>query len=120
MSPQLAQTVPEIWLLQQKASLQAHTCVAHVVQRSSTVCLADIRFCDALAKCHKTVGYCKHSPANTEELHQQQKELGQLTEHMIQDISTRWNLSFTMISHLLKNQEAVNPEPTEVQTSHVD
>ena len=81
--------------------------LAHLVQRSITVCLVDSRFCDTLAKCCKIVGHFKHSSANTEELHQQQKELGQQTEHLIQDISTRWNSTLAMIFHLLKNQEAI-------------
>ncbi|XP_076864022.1 E3 SUMO-protein ligase ZBED1-like [Brachyhypopomus gauderio] len=82
-------------------------CIAHMLQRSITVCLADKGFCDALAKCRKIVGHFKHSPANTEELHQQQKLAGQQTEHLIQDVSTRWNSTLAMISRLLKNQEAI-------------
>lgn len=82
-------------------------CVAHMLQRSITVFLADSGFCDTLAKCRKIVGHFKHSPANTEELHQQQNQLGQLTESLIQDVPTRWNSSLAMISRLLKNQEAI-------------
>ena len=43
----------------------------------------------------------------TKELHQQQKELGQQTEHLIQDVSTRWNSTPAIFSRLLKNQEAI-------------
>ncbi|XP_071376199.1 E3 SUMO-protein ligase ZBED1-like [Centroberyx affinis] len=82
-------------------------CIAHMLQRTITVCLGDSGFGDALAKCRKIVGHFKHSPANTEELHQQQTELGQQREQLIQDVSTRWNSSLAMISRLLKKQEAV-------------
>ncbi|XP_051236252.1 E3 SUMO-protein ligase ZBED1-like [Dicentrarchus labrax] len=82
-------------------------CVAHMLQTSITVCLADSGFSDTLTKCRKIVGHFKHSPANTEELHQQQNQLGQLTESLIQDVPTRWNSSLAMISRLLKNQEAI-------------
>ncbi|XP_070761682.1 E3 SUMO-protein ligase ZBED1-like [Enoplosus armatus] len=82
-------------------------CVAHIVQRTITVSLADSGFSDALAKCRKIVGHFKHSPANTDELHQEQTRLGQEKESLIQDVSTRWNSTLDMISRLLKNQEAV-------------
>lgn len=82
-------------------------CVAHILQRTFTVSLADSGFSDALAKCHKIVGHFKHSPANTAELHQEQTRLGQEKEQLIQDVSTRWYSTLDMISRLLKNQEAV-------------
>ncbi len=82
-------------------------CVAHILQRTITVCLGDSGFNDTLAKCRKIVGHFKHSPANTEELHQEQTALGQKREPLTQDVSTRWNLTLYMISRLLKNQEAV-------------
>ncbi|KAL7888688.1 hypothetical protein AOLI_G00036620 [Acnodon oligacanthus] len=55
----------------------------------------------------KIVGHFKHSSANQEELHQQQKQVGQQTEHLIQDDSIRWNSTLAMVSRLLKNQEAI-------------
>ncbi|KAL1262297.1 hypothetical protein QQF64_007562 [Cirrhinus molitorella] len=82
-------------------------CAAHVLQRTITVCLSDSGFADTLTKCRKIVGHFKHSPANTEELHQQQTALGQQREQMIQDVSTRWNSSLEMITRLLRNEEAV-------------
>lgn len=64
-------------------------CVAHMLQRTITVCLEDSSFQNALTKCRKIVGHFKHSPASTEELHQQQTALGQAREPLIQDVSTR-------------------------------
>ncbi|GAA6087517.1 zinc finger BED domain-containing protein 1-like [Tachysurus ichikawai] len=40
--------------------------------------------------CRKIVGHFKHSPTNTEELHQQQTAIGQQREQLIQDVSTRY------------------------------
>ncbi|XP_038129201.1 E3 SUMO-protein ligase ZBED1-like [Cyprinodon tularosa] len=90
-----------------KLPYQHMPCVAHMLHRSISVCLTDSGFCDTLAKCRKIVGHFKHSPANTEELHQQQTQLGQVNQSLIQDVSTRWNSSLAMISRLLENQEAI-------------
>ncbi|XP_041830824.1 E3 SUMO-protein ligase ZBED1-like isoform X2 [Melanotaenia boesemani] len=83
-------------------------CAAHMLQRTITICLEDSSFDTALAKCRKIVGHFKHSPASTEELHQQQAALGQAREPLIQDVSTRWNSTLLMVSRYLRNQEAVN------------
>ncbi|KAL2086195.1 hypothetical protein ACEWY4_017254 [Coilia grayii] len=83
-------------------------CVAHMLQRTITVCLEDSSFDTALAKCRKIVGHFKHSPASTEELHQQQTALGQAREPLVQDVTTIWNSTLSMISRYLRNQEAVN------------
>ncbi|KAL6483231.1 hypothetical protein MHYP_G00081030 [Metynnis hypsauchen] len=82
-------------------------CVAHMLQRTLNVCLLDSEFSDILARCRKIVGHFKHSPANTEDLHQQQTALEQDKEPLIQDVRTRWNSTLYMIKRLLKNQEAV-------------
>lgn len=88
-------------------TFQHMPCVAHVLQRTITVCLADSGFTATLARCRKIVGHFKHSPSNTEELHKEQTQLGQDNEPLIQDVSTRWNSTLLMVSHLLKNQDAV-------------
>ena len=64
-------------------------CVAHVVQRTITVCLENSGFDATLTKCRKIVGHFKHSPPNTDELHLQQAELGLKEEPLIQDVNTR-------------------------------
>ena len=83
-------------------------CAAHMLQRTITVCLQDSSFDTALAKCRKIVGHFKHSPASTEELHQQQTALGQAREPLVQDVSTRgggvcvWFSATTVYNMLLK------------------
>lgn len=78
-----------------------------MLQRTLNVCLGDSNFSDLLPKCRKIDGHFKHSPANLEELHQQQTALWQHKEPLIQDVCTRWNSTLYMIKHLLKNHEAV-------------
>ncbi len=72
-------------------------CVAHMVQRSVTVSLADSGFVNALAKARKVVGHFKHSPANAAELQAQQVSLGKKQEPLIQDVQhvgiRRWKWS---------------------------
>lgn len=87
---------------------QHMSCVAHILQRTITVSLADSGLTDVLAKCRKMVGHFKNSPANTAELHREQTILGKEEEPLIQDVSTRWKSTLDMLSRLLKNQEAVN------------
>ncbi|XP_038141170.1 E3 SUMO-protein ligase ZBED1-like [Cyprinodon tularosa] len=88
-------------------TFQHMPCIAHMVQRTITVCLSDSGFTATLARCRKIVGHFKHSPSNTEELHNEQTQLGQDNEPLIQDVPTRWNSTLLMVSRLLKNQDAV-------------
>ncbi|XP_065099150.1 E3 SUMO-protein ligase ZBED1-like [Paramisgurnus dabryanus] len=83
------------------------SCVAHMVQRSVTVSLADSGFVNALAKARKVVGHFKHSPANATELQAQQVSLGKKQEPLIQDVPTRWNSTLEMVKRLSRNKEAV-------------
>ncbi|XP_068197082.1 E3 SUMO-protein ligase ZBED1-like [Antennarius striatus] len=83
-------------------------CAAHMLQRTITVCLEDGSFDTALAKCRKIVGHFKHSPTSMEVLHLQQTLLGQAREPLVQDVSTRWISTHSMISQYLRNHEAVN------------
>lgn len=56
-------------------------CVAHVLQRTITVCLEDSGFTATLAKCRKIVAHFKHSPANTEDLHRSKQSLDSKQSH---------------------------------------
>lgn len=81
-------------------------CVAHMVQRSVTVSLADSGFVNA----RKVVCHFKHSPANAAELQAQQVSLGKKQEPLIQDVPTRWNSTLEMVKRLRSNKEAVKEE----------
>ncbi|XP_061589594.1 E3 SUMO-protein ligase ZBED1-like [Cololabis saira] len=82
-------------------------CIAHSLQRSITMAIRDSGLENVLAKCRKLVGHFKHSPANSAELRRQQEESGQQQEPLIQDVSTRWNSTVSMITRLLRNKDAV-------------
>uniref|UniRef100_A0AAQ5X7Z0 HAT C-terminal dimerisation domain-containing protein n=2 Tax=Amphiprion ocellaris TaxID=80972 RepID=A0AAQ5X7Z0_AMPOC len=82
-------------------------CNAHILQRSITICLDSSGVAGVLAKCLKTVGHFKQSPASTTELNQQQVALGKKSEQLMQDVPTRWNSTLAMVSRLLRNREAV-------------
>ena len=73
-------------------------CIAHSIQRSITTSIRDSGLETVLAKCRKLVGHFKHSPANAEELRRKQVEKGQKEEPLIQDVSTRWNSTLSMIT----------------------
>lgn len=82
-------------------------CVAHMVQISVTVSLADSGFVNALAKARKVVGHFKHSPANAAELQAQQVSLGKKQEPLMKDVPTRWNSTLEMVKRVSRNKEAV-------------
>ncbi|XP_075779778.1 E3 SUMO-protein ligase ZBED1-like [Pelodiscus sinensis] len=83
------------------------TCIAHSLQRSITVALSDSGFENILEKCRKIVGHFKHSPTNSAELGVQQAANGQTQEPLVQDISTRWNSTLSMVQHLICNKAAI-------------
>lgn len=82
-------------------------CIAHIIQRSITVSLADSGFDTALSKCRKIVGHFKHSPANLAELNAVQKSRKEIEEPLTQDVTTRWNSMLEMVQHLSRNQAAI-------------
>ena len=82
-------------------------CIAHSLQRSITMSNRDSGLENVLAKCRKLVGHFKHSPANAAELRRQQRGSGRQQQPLIQDVSTRWNSTLSMITRLLKNKDAV-------------
>ncbi|XP_051797253.1 E3 SUMO-protein ligase ZBED1-like [Acanthochromis polyacanthus] len=82
-------------------------CIAHIIQRSITVSLADSGFDAALAKCRKIVGHFKQSPANLVELNAVQKSRKETEEPLTHDVSTRWNSTLEMVQRLSRNQAAI-------------
>ncbi|XP_071375757.1 E3 SUMO-protein ligase ZBED1-like [Centroberyx affinis] len=61
----------------------------------------------AMQKCHKLVEHFKHSPANAAELLSNCSENGQQLDPLIQDVSTRWNSTLSMITRLQRNKDAL-------------
>lgn len=61
-----------------------------------------------IAAGRKIVIHFHHSTAPQEQLHKIQKELN-LPEHkLVQDISTRWNFTFYMLSRLLEQKRYIS------------
>ena len=77
-------------------------CIAHVIQRSISVSLADSGFVAALGKCRKIVGHFKHSPANLTELNAEQAKLGQQQEPLIQDVPTSGGIMDVWVAGILR------------------
>ena len=82
-------------------------CIAHILQRSITVSLADSGFVNALSKCPKIVCHFKHSPANMSELNAEQENRLLVQQPLIQDVPTRWNSTLDMVKRLIRNKDAV-------------
>lgn len=69
-------------------------------------------FESVLAKCCKIVGHFKRSPSNTLELSEQQIACGQKQDSLVQDVTTKWNLSLEMVKRIQQNKSS--------QCFHVD
>ncbi|XP_074847231.1 E3 SUMO-protein ligase ZBED1-like [Carettochelys insculpta] len=83
------------------------TCIAHSLQQSITIALSDAGFENILKKCRKLMDHFKNSPNNSVELGIEYAANGQKQEPLVQDISTRWNSTLTMIQQLLRNKAAI-------------
>ncbi|XP_003442878.1 zinc finger BED domain-containing protein 1 [Oreochromis niloticus] len=82
-------------------------CTAHILQRTVTVSLNDSEFERVLAKCRKVVGHFKQSPANAQELKEQQVAHGHKTEPLVRDVPTRWNSTLEMIKRIQRNKSVL-------------
>ena len=92
-------------------------CVAHSIQLSI---LHGLKIADAsnlLAKCRHIVGHFKHSAANTTELkacHSRVQEGSCTPFHKLQqDVATRWNSTYLMMTRLLEVKDAIKQYHTD-------
>lgn len=53
------------------------------------------------------VGHYKHSPSAQKQLDNLQTQLNKDMLHVVQDVDTRWNSQYIMLSRLLELQEAI-------------
>ena len=60
-----------------------------------------------LGHCRKIIGHFKHSSTNKYELENQQNESCQKLKSVQQDVPTKWNFTFYVITSLLKNRNAI-------------
>ena len=87
-------------------------CIAHCLQLSI---LAGLKAADSsplLAKCRHLVGHFKHSSANMSELKRSHSSVHQPIENVIfhklqQDVATRWNSTYMMLTRLLEVKDAI-------------
>jgi len=82
-------------------------CIAHCLQLSI---LAGLKAADSLpllSKCRHLVGHFKHSSANTSELKSSNASVGVMFYKLQQDVATRWNSTYIMLTRLLELKEAI-------------
>ena len=67
----------------------------------------------------KAIGRCKriatHSSKSSYILKQKQKSLGYKEHSVIQDVATRWNSSYYMVSHIIEQQQPICATLLEIQ-----
>jgi hypothetical protein len=88
-------------------------CVAHCIQLSLNTGMNEADLAQVLSKCRKIVGHFKHSSANTRELEAQLAALDMEKLSVVQDVSTRWNSTYDMLSRLIQLRDAITAVLTE-------
>ncbi|XP_056092484.1 zinc finger BED domain-containing protein 4-like [Rhinichthys klamathensis goyatoka] len=83
-------------------------CMAHLGQLAvHDAVLSQRSGVDSLAIARKIVGHFKSSPLGTSRLRDIQREMGMKTKMLQQDVPTRWNSTFLMMTTLLEQKRAL-------------
>ena len=82
-------------------------CAGHTLNLSVQRGLAVPELSTTLARCRKIVEYFNRSRIDNEELKAKQKQLEIPQHNLIQEVITRWNSTFDMISRLCEQQAAI-------------
>lgn len=104
-------------------------CFIHTLQLVIHDCIfKNQKFVEILGKCRKIVGHFSHSSLAYSKLRNIQENLKLPIHKLIQDITTRWNSTFYMLSRLHEQRQAVTayaaerdiPTLTAIQWSMVE
>jgi hypothetical protein len=90
--------------------LMGHTrvpCISHCLNLAveKACCISDVS--KALARCRRLVSHFNHSSKSSYLLKQKQESLSHPTHSLIQDVSTRWNSAYYMVSRVIEQQQPV-------------
>lgn len=90
------------------ADFESLPCFLHSLQLTINDAIFTQRYVlDILAICRQIVGHFKHSPAAFAKYQQYQKQLN-IPEHtFVQDITTRWNSQYYMLSRIYEQKNAI-------------
>ncbi len=92
----------------QDAHLPNLPCMAHTLQLAVTEGLLSQRsVTDIVATGRKIVGHFKHSPLAYSRLQDVQAQLGQPKKRLQQNVPTRWNSTYYMLSSLMEQKHAL-------------
>lgn len=89
-------------------------CFIHTLQLVIHDCIfKNQKFVEILGKCRKIVGHFSHSSLAYSKLSSIQENLKLPIHKLIQDVTTRWNSTFYMLSRLYEQRQAVTAYATE-------
>lgn len=92
----------------EECGLASLGCVAHTLQLAvNEAVLSQRSIADCVAISRKIVGHFKHSNVATSRLRNLQKQLGMKEARLQQDVATRWNSTFYMLTSLLQQKRAL-------------
>ncbi|XP_047222504.1 zinc finger BED domain-containing protein 4-like [Girardinichthys multiradiatus] len=90
------------------AGLPSLGCMAHTLQLAiHEAVLSQRSVSDIIAKGRRIVGHFRHSPLAYARLQSVQKQLGQPSKRLQQDVSTRWNSTYYMLHSLLEQKRVL-------------
>ncbi|KAI4455847.1 zinc finger bed domain-containing protein 4 [Holotrichia oblita] len=88
-------------------------CFIHTIQLAINAAMKMDSVAEILTKCRRIVSHFNHSGLAQTKLCALQKELSLPQHQLVQDVSTRWNSSYYMLSRLLEQKRVVSLYLTE-------
>ena len=100
-----ARNIVNAWELMGKTCM---FCFGHTLNLSVKKGLAVDGVKEIVADCRKLVGYFNHSYLGSGALKSKQKQLDMPVKTLKQDVETRWNSTYDMITSVIDNDEAIS------------
>ena len=94
-------------------------CFSHTLQLGVVKVLKLPQVTRTIARCKRIATHFHHSSKSTYILKEKQKSLGFKDHSIIQDVATRWNSSYYMISRIMEQQQPICATLLEIQKTNL-
>ncbi|XP_053382048.1 E3 SUMO-protein ligase ZBED1-like [Mercenaria mercenaria] len=83
-------------------------CFGHTLQLCLKPAMELTAVSKVISRCRKLVGHFKHSTTLTAEMRERQKAMGVPEHTLVQDVVTRWNSTYQMMTRLVEQRRVVS------------